>query len=95
MKKYPFIFDQDKKKISFVKLDKFGNEINHQKNKSKNNYSIKKLKDSFLYSLLFIGIIIGLFIGKRIWNKHRKLRANELEERFEYVSNNKFSKIVE
>ena len=87
MKKYPFIFDQNKKTISFVKLDKFVNEINHQKNKSKNNYSIKKLRDSFLYSLLFIGIIIGLFMGKRILNKHRKLKANELEERFEYVSN--------
>ena len=87
LKKYPFIFDQNKKTISFVKLDKFVNEINHQKNKSKNNYLIKKLRDSFLYSLLFIGIIIGLFMGKRILNKHRKLKANELEERFEYVSN--------
>ena len=98
MKKYPFIFDIDKKTISFIHLDKFGDGNNHKKNKNKikNNYFIKRFKDVFLYSLLFIGILIGLFIGKRIWNKQRKLKANELEEQFDYASNNnKFTKIIE
>ena len=84
MKKYPLIFDQDKKTISFVYLNKFKNK---EKNK-KHNYR-QKIKEYFLFSLLFIGILIGLFIGRRIWNKHRKLKANELEENFEYIGRNK------
>ena len=97
MKKYPFIFDQDKKTISFIHLDKFRRQVNEQikENEKKNSFSWIKLKEYFLYSLLFIGILIGLFIGRRIWNKHRKLRANELEEKFEYVSHDKITKIID
>ena len=92
MKKYPFIFDHEKKTINFINLDKFNIELNI---KGKKIFFFNQFKDYFLYSLLFFGIIIGLFIGRRIWNKHRKLRANELEEKFEYSNNNKFSKIEE
>ena len=92
MKKYPFIFDQDKKTISFVYLEKFKKKVNTEI--ETNNY-FKIFKEYFLYSLLFIGIIIGLLLGRRLWNKHRKLKANELEEHFEYVSHNKNNKIME
>ena len=34
-----------------------------------------------------IGIIIGIFIGKKIREKSRKLRANELEDNYEYLEN--------
>jgi len=92
MRKYPFIFDQDKKTISFVYLNKFL----EQKDKTDKNYNIlKSFKEFCLYSLLFIGILIGLFIGRRIWNKHRKLKANELEDNFDYTSHNKNTKIIE
>ena len=84
MRKYPLIFDQDKKTISFINLNKFEN----KKDNDNNNFN-SKLKEYLLSSLLFIGIIIGLFIGRRIWNKHRKLKANELEENYEYISHNK------
>ena len=92
MKKYPFIFDQDRNTISFVHLDKFdkkpnNNQVNNIE--SKNKSFIQKIFECFLYSLLFIGILIGIFIGKRIWNKHRKLKANELEEKFDYTSQDK------
>ena len=92
MKKYPFIFDQDKKTISFVYLEKFKSKGN---NKIKENNYYRKIKEYFLYSLLFIGIIIGLLLGRRFWNKNRKLKANELEENFEYVSHNINTKIIE
>ena len=88
IKKYPFIFDHERKTIGFVNLDKF-NKDNNIKRKN------KEIKDYFLYSLLFFGIIIGLFIGRRIWNKHRKLKANELEEKFEYIGQNSNSKIID
>ena len=92
MKKYPFIFDQDRNTISFVHLDKFdkkpnNNQVNNVENKNKN--FIHRIFECFLYSLLFIGILIGIFIGKRIWNKHRKLKANELEEKFVYICQDK------
>jgi len=35
-----------------------------------------------------VGIVIGIFIGKRIREKTRKLRANELEDNYEYLENN-------
>ena len=93
MRKYPFIFDQDKKTVSFVYLNKF---IKKEEEIIKgNNNHFKKIKDYFLISLLFIGILIGLFLGRRIWNKHRKLKANELEEKFEYISQNSNSKIID
>ena len=88
MRKYPFIFDQDKKTISFV-LNKFL----EQKGVTEKNY-LKTFKDFCLYSLLFVGIFIGLFIGRRLWNKHRKLKANELEDNFDYTSQNKNTKIM-
>ena len=92
MKKYPLVFDQDKKTISFIFLEKFKKEtVNIKKN---TNY-FKIFKEYFLYSLLFIGIIIGLLLGRRLWNKHRKLKANELEDNFEYVSHNKNAKIFD
>ena len=92
MKKYPLIFDQDKKTISFVYLGKFKKKENDIK--KENNY-VKKYKEYCVYSLLFVGIIIGLLLGRRFWNKNRKLKANELEEKFEYISNNINSKIIE
>ena len=92
LKKYPFIFDYDKKVVSYVYLNKKWNPkmagkrkenlINNNDNKS-NNFN----KEYLLYIFLFIGIIIGIFIGKRIWNKKKKLKANELEEQYNYIKN--------
>ena len=82
MKKYPLIFDQDKKTISLVYLNKF--KKNEDDAKKTSNF-FKRFKDYLLYCLLFIGILIGLLIGRRIWNRHRKLKANELEENYQYL----------
>ena len=92
LKKYPFIFDYDKKVVSYVYLNKKWNPKMSGKKKEKliNNNDSKSQKFNKEYSLyifLIIGIIIGIFIGKRIWNKKKKLKANELEEQYKYIKN--------
>ena len=43
-------------------------------------------------SIIF-GIIIGILIGKKIWDRNRKKRANELidEDEYEYNPEAKYS----
>ena len=84
MKKNYFYFDNNKKLIGyFDKVDEL--EINNQKNKNDKNF-FDKIK---YYIFIIIGIIIGIFIGKKIREKTRKLRANELEDNYEYLENDK------
>ena len=75
MKKYNFYFDNDKKVIGC-----FEKTIPQKENKK--NINIFKW-------ILFIilGIIIGFIIGTKIKDKNRKLRANELEDKFDYLTN--------
>ena len=92
LKKYPLMFDYDKKIVSYVFLKKSWNPKKEIKNKgafNKNNKDdkIKINKEYSIYFLLIIGIIIGIFIGKRIWNKKKKIKANELEEQYIYFDN--------
>ena len=100
MKKYPFIFDQDKKSLYFVHLEKFRDQSNDRgkENKKLSNFW-QEFKVFLIIFLLFIGIVLGIFIGKKIWKKNRKIRCNELkdeEEKYEYMGkNDKFSKIIE
>ena len=99
MHKYPFIFDQDKKKIYFVHLNKYDEQTYNNENTEKQNNIWKNVILFSLISLLFIGIIIGIFIGKKIWKTNRKIRANELkdeEDNYEYISKeDQYSKINE
>jgi len=86
LKKYPFIFDFEKKMMSFVHLDKYGNSKKESKNDEKNNYSLwEKIKIYVFIFLLIIAVIIGVIIGKLIWKKQRKTRANELVDNYEYI----------
>ena len=77
MKKYNFFFDNDKKIIGCFN-------INNEKEGHKFISFFDKIK---WYIFIIIGIIIGFLIGKRIRDKTRKLRANELEDNFEYLTN--------
>ena len=88
LKKYQFSFNQDTKRISFYNQelsDKDENEI-------KNNY---KNKINFVYIILIIIssiilIILGFLLGKFIYkNYNKKRRANELDDNYEYISENK------
>ena len=76
LKKYPFMFDYDKKIISYVHLKKVWNQKKNTKKKKpnlnndrNNNKKINNIKEYILLVLLVVGIFIGLYFGKRIWNK--------------------------
>ena len=77
MKKYNFYFDNDKKIIGC--FDKVIIE--------KENKFIKFLNKIKWYIFIIIGVVIGFVIGKKIRDKARKLRANELEDKYEYLEN--------
>ena len=83
MKKYQFTFDIDNRII-----------INYLKEKKtdegKSNVYIYLLVSSSI--LIVIALIVGIFIGKKLWDKKKKKRANELmDDEYEYkteTSNN-------
>ena len=92
LKKYPFVFDYDKKTISFINI--------YNKKNENINGGISKLKSFFniIKNIsIIIGIIIGILIGKKIWDKNRKKRMNELIDSYQYESfsdkNNKIKKL--
>ena len=79
--KYLLIFDSISKEIGFYSK-------NIDDNKDKENYN-KKGGNSFTKILqkIIIGfflILIGIYLGKKLFGLRRKLRANDLEEKFEY-----------
>ena len=94
MKKYPFVFDYDKKTISFVNIyniNKSDNDKNHEPEKGEEAYTFWDYFKIFIIIILIVlGIIIGVVIGRLLWYKNRKKRANELDDDYEY-SNNKMN----
>ena len=92
--KYPIIINQDKKTISLVYLDKFGNQDNNDNNEENQ----KQYKEILLYSIfgvcILIALIIGYIFGRQLWKKNRKIRANELDENIEYDDDERYSKIT-
>ena len=88
MKKYPFVFDYDKKTISFVNIYNINKSDNDQDNAPEmggNEYSFKDyFKIIIIIILIILCIIVGVFIGRMLWYKNRKKRANELDDDYEY-----------
>ena len=76
LKKYVFVYDYDSKTIGFY------NELLPGGKKS------KKILNFFLNILYFIIICIcgyiGFFYGKKIYDKVRKKRVNEIDDEYEY-----------
>ena len=118
IKKYPFMFDQDRKTLYFIRLKKYENypfipgkeKTDNSTNPSDKNIPKEEKKESFwskykeyillgcLFIFLIIGGILGYIFGRKVWEKHRKARANELEDNYEYKDENededKLSKII-
>ena len=79
--KYYLFFDSESKEIGFYSpnINRHILEENYNKNVG------KSVSNILLHILLcIILIIVGIFLGKKIYGLKRKLRANELEEKFEY-----------
>ena len=80
--KYTFIFDSDSKEIGFYSPNINNNILGENFNKNEKGNSTLKI---FLHVLLgIVLIVVGIIMGKKLFGLKRKLRANELEEKFEY-----------
>ena len=93
-KKYFFCFDNNNNQIGFVQENDNSNNSN---NNTKEVITLHWYNSvGTVIALIFVIMIIGLgglYFGKKIYYR-RKLRANELEDEFEYENtkdkNNKF-----
>ena len=86
LRKYHFSFNQDSKMISFYNNMKAYN--HHVTNK--NNIVDKNQKNfntNYIWIIVcVVCLICGIYIGNRIIARNRKLRANELEDQYDYKS---------
>ena len=71
-RKYPFVFDQDRKFVGFYKFDKLKDEYNF-------------LLWILVFIFFILCVILGICLIKNIYYKPRKIRANELEENYSYI----------
>ena len=82
--KYPFVFNQDSKKIG---LYKNYNKKKYISEKKENNYmNFIKIFLVLFFSVIFL--FIGFYLGKTIYKMKRKIRANELNDNYEYINEN-------
>ena len=88
VKKYYFAFDQDNKKILSYGLFKNNNNENDNNNNNNNNIGIKILIYASIAILGILVVILGIFLGKKIFGKKKKKKANELEDNINEDNNN-------
>ena len=93
--KYQFVFNSDSKEIGFYSkninnIDE-DEEENENKSTDNNNNNDNKNNENNYIVLKIIGIIIlaalliliGIFIGKKLFSSKRKMRMNELQDNFD------------
>lgn len=75
--KYYFLFNPDIKKLGFyVKSD--------SNNSGENNTWKYAVYIILIIVLIAIFVILGIFLGKKIYGLKRKIRANEMDDDYEY-----------
>ena len=79
--KYNLFFDSDSKEIGFYSPNINNNIIKENYDNNEPHTTHKIFVQFFICILL---IIVGIYLGKKIYGLKRKLRANELEEKYEY-----------
>jgi hypothetical protein len=79
--RYPFVFNSDSGTVGLY--TGYTQSNNSENKENKNNYdNLVKIIIIFLLSVCLI--MIGIFIGKKIYGIKRKKRANELSDDYEY-----------
>ena len=79
--KYQFVFNPDIKNVYFYKNQK------NEEDKKENNYLALKIIGSIVLGVLLV--VLGVFIGKKIYGM-RKKRANELkDDEYQYIPEDK------
>ena len=87
LQKYFFSFDNDSKKIFFYK-ENSNSIIGNMENIHVNLHWYNSNKFiAILIVLIFIFCLFGFYVGRRIY-KRRRRNANELDEDFDYISDN-------
>jgi len=89
LKKYQFAFNQDSKSINFYSQDLSKDEIIEDKGENNTNkFNMIYLILIIISWIIFIGL--GILLGKFLFKKYnKKQRANELDDNYEYISDNK------
>ena len=82
--KYQFVFDQDSKKIG---LYKNVHKKIYIKNNDKKSHLDKITKIFIIIAFSLCLIFLGFYLGKKIYQIKRKLRANEMDDNYEYIIN--------
>ena len=80
-KKYLFTFNQDAKTIGFYNYIFYSNEV---QGKINNNFDYNKIIGIII---LLFACFVGFFLAKKLYEKTRKKRINEINEKYEYKSN--------
>ena len=97
VKKYSFMFDQDKKQIYYIHSNKYesdkDNEDKTDEIKNDKNNILKKDNKIYIYLsiviiIIILAAVIGFIFGRKIWEKHRKRKAFELDENYDYIKEN-------
>ena len=84
LNKYTIVFNTEKRTIGYY-LDPLSESDNTSENKKKSNTYIIFIVLSVIFLLVIIGLLVYIFYFRP---RNRKIRPNELEENFDYTSNN-------
>ena len=79
--KYLLLFDSNSTEIGFYS-ENINDFISEENNEKKHKTSFGDILQKTIICILLV--IFGVIIGKKLFGLRRKLRANELEEKFEY-----------
>ena len=91
--KYPFVFNTESNKVGFYR--KIKTKINSEYDEERKKMLFKK--SIMIVIVIFLSIclvIIGIIIGKILYGIHRKKRANELIDTYDYISDNNLNKDI-
>ena len=89
LKKYHFGFNQDTKMIKFYNKMDVNNQFKRGNKGNVNNNIKSKLNMNIIWIFVCVlCLIIGIYFGNKIIIRKKKMRANELQDEYEYKAEN-------